>query len=64
MCSCEKETNRSGAAGNLSPETFISHYPERETAGERQTERERERGKMDRSKDERGVKTKELKNKD
>lgn len=36
------EGDRSSAAGNHSPETFISHYPERERAAEREKGRERQ----------------------
>lgn len=32
---CVKETDRSIAAGDHSPETFISHYRERERASKR-----------------------------
>ncbi len=65
VCVCVKDTDRSSAEGDHSPETFISHYPERERAGEREREggrdRKRTRGReeMDRSKGQRGVETKE-----
>lgn len=50
VCFCVKETDRSSAAGDHSPETFISHYPERERAkeGERgggEEDRMKSRGK-------------------
>lgn len=44
---CVKETDRSRAAGNHSPETFISHYPERRG--------EKEHEEMGRSKRQRGI---------
>ena len=43
MCFSVKETDRSSATGDHSPETFISHYPERERGLDREGERERER---------------------
>lgn len=44
---CVKETDRSSAAGDHSPETFISHYPERERDREGEREKEEEEAEQE-----------------
>lgn len=43
MCFCVKDTDRFSAGGDHSPETFISHYPEREGWRKREGRRERQK---------------------
>lgn len=53
-CVCVKKTYRFSAKGNHSPETFITHYPERGMDGDKE---DKKGGKKEEDKKERAVHT-------